>query len=145
MPDEKTPEFEGPIERMSSGWNRSKGKQPSLKVSERGAVSLYGLGRFPVTLDKEQWERLLSIADEIRAFMAEHEDQLKPSASSEPTSVRGSADPSSFTIGFSPELSVEQIIGSLRALADYYRACGGAGLTIEFEEAPVSVPERSLV
>jgi hypothetical protein len=49
----------------------------SIKVSEKGAVSVYGLGRFPVTLYKEQWEKLLSMAGEIKAFMAEHESQLK--------------------------------------------------------------------
>ncbi len=49
----------------------------SLKVSEKGAVSLYGLGRFPVTLYKEQWLRLLDMADEIRAFIREHESALK--------------------------------------------------------------------
>lgn len=49
----------------------------SLKVSEKGAVSLYGLGRFPVTLYKEQWERLLGQADQIRTFIAENEDKLK--------------------------------------------------------------------
>jgi len=49
----------------------------SLKVSDKGGVSVYGLGRFPVTLYKEQWHRLLSLADEIRAFLKEKEDQLK--------------------------------------------------------------------
>jgi hypothetical protein len=49
----------------------------SLKVSEKGGVSVYGLGRFPVTLYKEQWTKLLEMADEIRAFIAEHEDKLK--------------------------------------------------------------------
>lgn len=49
----------------------------SLKVSEKGAVSVYGLGRFPVTLYKEQWERLLGMADDIRAFIREHEAELK--------------------------------------------------------------------
>jgi hypothetical protein len=49
----------------------------SLKVSEKGAVSLYGLGRFPVTLYKEQWERLLGEADHIRAFISENESKLK--------------------------------------------------------------------
>ena len=48
-----------------------------LKVSEKGAVSVYGLGRFPVTLYKEQWEKLLAIADEIRAFLKENDAQLK--------------------------------------------------------------------
>jgi hypothetical protein len=49
----------------------------SMKVSEKGAVSVYGLGRFPVTLYKEQWRRLLDMADDIRAFIRENETQLK--------------------------------------------------------------------
>jgi hypothetical protein len=48
-----------------------------LRVSEKGGVSVYGLGRFPVTLYKEQWVRLLDMADEIRAFIREHEAELK--------------------------------------------------------------------
>jgi len=49
----------------------------SLKVSEKGGVSVYGLGRFPVTLYKEQWTKLLDLADDIRAFIAEHDAELK--------------------------------------------------------------------
>ena len=48
-----------------------------MKVSEKGAVSVYGMGRFPVTLYKEQWLKLLNIAEEIRAFIAENEARLK--------------------------------------------------------------------
>ena len=48
-----------------------------IKVSEKGAVSIYGMGRFPVTLYKEQWLKLLDMADEIRAFTAANESQLK--------------------------------------------------------------------
>ena len=48
-----------------------------LKVSEKGALSVYGMGRFPVTLYKEQWLKLLGMADEIRAFIATNEGQLK--------------------------------------------------------------------
>ena len=48
-----------------------------LKVSEKGAVSVYGMGRFPVTLYKEQWLRLLDSGDEIRAFIAANDAQLK--------------------------------------------------------------------
>jgi hypothetical protein len=48
-----------------------------LRVSDKGGVSVYGLGRFPVTLYKEQWVRLLDMADEIRAFIREHEADLK--------------------------------------------------------------------
>jgi hypothetical protein len=49
----------------------------SLKVSEKGGVSVYGLGRFPVTLYREQWVKLLAMADDIRAFIAEHDAELK--------------------------------------------------------------------
>jgi len=49
----------------------------SMKVSEKGGVSIYGLGRFPVTLYKEQWSKLLDIADDIRAFIKENEPKLK--------------------------------------------------------------------
>lgn len=49
-----------------------------MKVSEKGAVSVYGMGRFPVTLYKEQWLRLLDMATEIRAFIADNELKLKP-------------------------------------------------------------------
>lgn len=49
----------------------------SYKVSEKGGVSTYGLGRFPVTLYKEQWLRLLDAADEIRSFMKAHDSELK--------------------------------------------------------------------
>ena len=48
-----------------------------MKVSEKGAVSVYGMGRFPVTLYKEQWLKLLNMSDEIRAFISENEAQLK--------------------------------------------------------------------
>lgn len=49
----------------------------TLKVSEKGALSVYGLGRFPVTLYKEQWTRLLEAAAELRGFIAENDAQLK--------------------------------------------------------------------
>ena len=48
-----------------------------LKVSEKGAISVYGLGRFPVTLYKEQWLRLLDTADDIRTFIAANDAHLK--------------------------------------------------------------------
>ncbi len=49
----------------------------SLKVSEKGGLSVYGLGRFPVTLYKEQWVKLLGFASEIESFIKENESQLK--------------------------------------------------------------------
>jgi hypothetical protein len=60
-------------ERLKSARARGVG----LKVSEKGGVSVYGLGRFPVTLYKEQWTKLLDMAEEIRAFIKEHESSLK--------------------------------------------------------------------
>jgi len=48
-----------------------------IKVSDKGGVSVYGLGRFPVTLYQEQWLKLLNMADEIRAFIAANEPHLK--------------------------------------------------------------------
>jgi hypothetical protein len=49
----------------------------TLKVSEKGGVSVYGLGRFPVTLYQEQWLKLLDMADDIRAFIRDNADRLK--------------------------------------------------------------------
>jgi hypothetical protein len=49
----------------------------SLKVSEKGGLSVYGLGRFPVTLYKEQWTKLLDMSDEIRTFISTHDRELK--------------------------------------------------------------------
>jgi len=48
-----------------------------MKVSEKGAVSIYGMGRFPVTLYKEQWLKLLDMSDDIRTFITANEAQLK--------------------------------------------------------------------
>jgi hypothetical protein len=49
----------------------------SLKVSEKGGLSVYGLGRFPVTLYQEQWTKLLDMSEEIRAFIKENDGRLK--------------------------------------------------------------------
>ena len=51
--------------------------QLSLKVSEKGGLSVYGLGRFPVTLYKEQWVKLLGFVDEIKKFLKENDHLLK--------------------------------------------------------------------
>jgi hypothetical protein len=53
------------------------GRGLSLKVSEKGGVSVYGLGRFPVTLYKEQWVKLLDMGEDIRRFMRDNEAKLK--------------------------------------------------------------------
>jgi hypothetical protein len=68
------------LERLRQENERLKNRQTrgvSLKVSEKGGVSVYGLGRFPVTLYKEQWTRLLDMADDIRAFIRENDSKLK--------------------------------------------------------------------
>jgi len=48
-----------------------------FRVSDKGGISVYGLGRFPVTLYYEQWSRLLNQVDELRAFMEENKSKLK--------------------------------------------------------------------
>jgi len=55
----------------------AKGGKLSFKVSEKGAVSVYGLGRFPVTLYYEQWNTLLAHVDQLRAFVEENKARLK--------------------------------------------------------------------
>jgi hypothetical protein len=54
-----------------------RGGPVSMKVSEKGAVSVYGLGRFPVTLYQEQWTKLLAMSSEIKAFIEENKARLK--------------------------------------------------------------------
>ena len=53
----------------------------SMKVSEKGALSIYGMGRFPVTLYKEQWLKLLDMSDQIREFIAANDARLKTKGS----------------------------------------------------------------
>lgn len=52
-------------------------KEISFKVSQKGAVSVYGMGRFPVTLYKEQWNRLLAKKEELLSFIEENDADLK--------------------------------------------------------------------
>jgi hypothetical protein len=73
-------ELKSELERLRAENERLKNQRTrgvSLKVSEKGGVSVYGLGRFPVTLYKEQWARLLDMADDIRTFIKENEPNLK--------------------------------------------------------------------
>ena len=56
---------------------KSSARGISLKVSQKGAVSLYGMGRFPVTLYKEQWLKILEMSDVVRNFISENDAQLK--------------------------------------------------------------------
>ena len=66
-------QLEAENERLKAGSR----KGISMKVSEKGGLSVYGLGRFPITLYPEQWTRLLGMADDIRAFIADNRDRLK--------------------------------------------------------------------
>jgi hypothetical protein len=74
-------ELQAEIERLRAE-NQALKKPPtrgqiSMRVSEKGALSVYGLGRFPVTLYREQWEKLLNVADEIRTFIRDNDEALK--------------------------------------------------------------------
>ena len=65
-------ELQAEVERLRAENERLKNRTArgtSLKVSENGGLSVYGLGRFPVTLYKEQWVKLLAMADDIKAFL----------------------------------------------------------------------------
>ena len=78
MPTEA--EMQAEIERLraeNESLKRPSRGQMSLRVSEKGALSVYGLGRFPVTLYREQWEKLLGMADDIRRFIQDNDAQLK--------------------------------------------------------------------
>ena len=56
---------------------KARGKSLRLQVSAKGGVSLYGIRRFPVTFYIEEWDQILGMGDEIRAFISEHESELK--------------------------------------------------------------------
>ena len=63
--------------KVRCGYSFSISRPMRCTVSEKGAVSVYGLQRMPVTLYVEQWERLLNFADQVRQFMKEHDAELK--------------------------------------------------------------------
>jgi hypothetical protein len=77
MPEE---DMQAELDRLRAENDRLKNKTVrglSLKVSEKGAVSLYGIGRFPVTLYKEQWLKVLGMKDEIETFLQDNANLLK--------------------------------------------------------------------
>ncbi len=68
------------IERLraeNEGLKAKQRRETRLQVSQKGAVSLYGIRRFPVTFYADEWETVLGMADEVRAFIAEHANELK--------------------------------------------------------------------
>jgi hypothetical protein len=76
-PEEKLARLEAENRALREQMEQGRTGQLRLKVSEKGGLSVYGLGRFPVTLYKEQWIRLLDHADEIRSFLKENDRLLK--------------------------------------------------------------------
>ena len=66
-----------PNDDVTAELKRTTNREMSLKVSEKGGLSVYGLGRFPVTLYQEQWVKLLDMADDIRAFLRANDASLK--------------------------------------------------------------------
>jgi hypothetical protein len=76
-PEEKLARLEAENRALREQIEQRKTGQLRLKVSEKGALSVYGLGRFPVTLYKEQWIRLLDYAEEMRSFIKDNDRLLK--------------------------------------------------------------------
>lgn len=77
---ENDSDIKAELERLraeNAALKKGKEKGLSLKIGEKGGLSVYGLGRFPVTLYKEQWLRLLDMAEEIRTFISTNNDKLK--------------------------------------------------------------------
>lgn len=75
-PDELKQELER-LRAENAALKKTSSKGLSLRVSPKGALSVYGMGRFPVTLYKEQWLKLLDMSDDIRAFIEANNQQLK--------------------------------------------------------------------
>ena len=77
---ESEPTKEELLKRVAALEKQAQAKKPEgleFRVSEKGGISVYGLGRFPVTLYYEQWTRLLGHVDELRTFMEENKGKLK--------------------------------------------------------------------
>jgi len=73
-------EMQAELERLRAENERlksTKSRDLRLQVSQKGAVSLYGIRRFPITFYADEWDSVLGMADEVRAFIAQHETELK--------------------------------------------------------------------
>jgi len=55
----------------------TRSRETRLQVSQKGAVSLYGIRRFPITFYADEWDTVLGMTDEIRSFISQHADELK--------------------------------------------------------------------
>jgi hypothetical protein len=77
---ETNEEMRAELERLraeNEGLKAKKSQETRLQVSQKGAVSLYGIRRFPITFYADEWDTVLGLADEVRAFIAQHETELK--------------------------------------------------------------------
>jgi len=77
---ESNEEMRAELERLraeNEGLKARKTQETRLQVSQKGAVSLYGIRRFPITFYADEWDIVLRMADEVRAFIAQHETELK--------------------------------------------------------------------
>jgi hypothetical protein len=77
---ETNEEMQAELERLraeNEGLKARKSQETRLQVSQKGAVSLYGIRRFPITFYADEWDIVLGMATEVRAFIAEHETELK--------------------------------------------------------------------
>jgi hypothetical protein len=83
MSEPSAEELKARIAELEQKLSSRKSGKLEFRVSEKGGVSVYGMGRFPVTLYYEQWMRLLGAADELRAFIEENKHRLKTKESSE--------------------------------------------------------------
>ncbi len=77
MAEESREELLARIAELEKQAGAKKAGKLEFKVGEKGGVSVYGMGRFPVTLYYEQWIRLLDAAGELRAFLEENRGRLK--------------------------------------------------------------------
>ena len=83
MSEPSPEELKARIAELEQKLSSRKSGKLEFRVSEKGGVSVYGMGRFPVTLYYEQWMRLLGAADELRAFIEENKHRLKTKESAE--------------------------------------------------------------
>lgn len=70
-------ELKARVQQLEQQSGRQRSKELEFRVSEKGGVSVYGLGRFPVTLYYEQWMRLLDVSESLRQFLTENKSRLK--------------------------------------------------------------------
>lgn len=77
MSDELSGDERAELEALRKEKGKAGKKDLYLQVSQKGAVSLYGMGRFPVTLYKEQWQKVIAHMEVIQQFIADHESELK--------------------------------------------------------------------